>query len=179
MSTAINKNSELTLRQKMSCCGLSHRSDTEPEKEHYLPGNRMTPLQSERPADTKRVVLSIEGLKCGCCGDGGISYALGQIPGVHNHHVNVVLARAEFDLDIRTTTVGMVRRKLTAVTGCTFKQYFQPDGQILEIVVDDPTEIYQVCESDAGQSTAHPSKGLSIKSDRLLSLPIGLSIRLH
>ncbi|KAL5377760.1 hypothetical protein DPSP01_009540 [Paraphaeosphaeria sporulosa] len=91
----------------------------------------------------KHIVLTIEGLKCGCCGDSGISRALEQTPGVENYHVNVVLARAEFDLNVQKTTVGMVKRKLTAATGYTFKQYFQPDGQVLELAVDDPAEVYQ------------------------------------
>jgi copper chaperone CopZ len=137
---------KLTFSQIMNCCG-THDSDTEPEEDERINENRTTPIQSRRPANTKRVVFTIEGLKCGCCGDSGISRALEQIPGVQNHHVNVVLARAEFDLDIRATTVGSVRRKLTAVTGYTFKQYFRPDGQVLEFFVDDPAEIHQVRQS--------------------------------
>jgi copper chaperone CopZ len=137
---------ELTFSQKMSCCG-PHHSDTEPEEDERINEDWMKPMQPKRPANTKHIVFTIEGLKCGCCGDSGISRALEQIPGVRNHHVNVVLARAEFDLDIRTTKVGSVRRKLTAVTGYTFKQYFQPDGQVLEFLIDDPAEIHQVRQS--------------------------------
>ncbi|KAL5439956.1 hypothetical protein PMIN07_005893 [Paraphaeosphaeria minitans] len=142
-STIITKNLASDKTEKMSCCGLSHQSDTEPEEEEQITESRTMPTQPKRPANYKHIILTIEGLKCGCCGDSGISRALEQIPGVQNHHVNVVLARAEFDLDVRATTVGVVRRKLTAVTGYTFKQYFQPDGQVLEILVDDPAEIYQ------------------------------------
>ncbi|KAF2449402.1 heavy metal translocatin [Karstenula rhodostoma CBS 690.94] len=131
----------------MSCYELFHHSDTEPEEEERIDEIRTKPTQLKRPANMKRIILTIEGLKCGCCGDSGISRALEQIPGVQNHHVNVVLARAEFDLDVRTTTVGMVRRKLTAVTGYTFNQYFQPDGQILEVVVDDSAEMFQNSKS--------------------------------
>ncbi|KAJ4359732.1 uncharacterized protein N0V89_000288 [Didymosphaeria variabile] len=136
----------------MSCCGFSRRSNTEPEDDESINEDQAQPTQSKRPGDTKRIILTIEGLKCGCCGDSGISRALDQIPGVENHQVNVVLARAEFDLDVRTTTVGLVRRKLTAATGYTFKQYFQPDGQVLEFVVDDPSEIIQVRQSTTGHA---------------------------
>lgn len=95
----------------------------------------------------ERIVLTIEGLKCGCC-ESGISRALGQIPGVQNHYVNVVLARAEFNLDVRTTSINKVKKKLTAATGCTFEQYFQPTEQVLEVRVTDPQkEIYKVGSS--------------------------------
>lgn len=166
----------------MSCCRPFHQSDTEPEEEERINDNRTMPMQPKRPANSKRILLTIEGLKCGCCGDSGISRALEQIPGVHDHHVNVVLARAEFDLDVRKTTVGAVRRKLTAVTGYTFKQYFQPDGQVLEVVVDDPAEIYQVCQSTTGRFTARPGKtsnDYSIESNIQCAFPINLFVRLY
>lgn len=150
----------LTLLQKMNCCGLSRRSNTESEDNERINENRAHATHLRRPTDTKHIVLTIEGLKCGCCGDSGISRTLDQIPGVENYQVNVVLARAEFDLDIRTTTVGLVRRKLTVATGYTFKQYFPPDGQVLEFVVDDPAEIDQVCHSATGPCTAR-SEGIS------------------
>lgn len=131
----------------MRCCGTSIHSDSESEGGERVTNTQPQIMEPTPSADTKRVILTIDGMKCGCCGDGGITRALDQIQGVQNHHVNIVLAKVEFDLDIRTMTVGKVRKKLTAATGYTFKQYFHPDGQVLDIIVDDPTEIYQVSSS--------------------------------
>ena len=142
----------------MGCCGLSQDYDTEPDVDEQNDGARTQPTEPGHVPDTRRVVLTIEGLKCGCCGaDSGISRALEQIPGVHNHNVNVVLARAEFDLETRATTVNKVRKRLMAATGYTYKQYFQPDGQILEFIVNDPREMCRVSWSLA----------------RAITLPIG------
>lgn len=127
--------------QKMSCCkAIDDGSDLESEQQddtHQRPGSIV-------PPESTRIIFNVGGLKCGCCGDGGISRALEQIPGVQNHYVNVVLAKVEFDLDTRRTSVNRARRKLAAATGYTFTQYFQPEGQILEIMVDNPAGIYQV-----------------------------------
>ncbi|KAF1977334.1 heavy metal translocatin [Bimuria novae-zelandiae CBS 107.79] len=125
----------------MSCCGLSHR-DTDSDVDEQDSDQPRRSIEPTGPSDTERITLTIGGLKCGCCGDGGISHALNQIPGVQNHYVNVILARAEFDLDVRRASVKRVMRILAAATGYTFEEYFQPDGQVLEIIVDDPMEIH-------------------------------------
>lgn len=125
----------------MNCC--KDADDGSDLDNRSLVGPR-TLSASAVPSDSRRIILNIEGLKCGCCGDGGISRALEQIPGVQNHYVNVVLARAEFDLDNGRTSVNRIRKRLSAATGYTFTQYFQPHGQILDIIVDDPAEISRV-----------------------------------
>lgn len=128
----------------MSCCRLPCLSDSDSDTNDQDLEHGVRSQEPTRPSGTKRIILTIEGLKCGCCGDSGISRALEQIPGVQNPHVNVVLARVEFDLDIRRMSVGKIRKRLTAATGLAYKQYFQPHGQVLEILVEDPAEIFQV-----------------------------------
>ena len=148
----------------MECCGfgdMDSSSKSEPNSEHNI-----QPVAHSLP-DTRRIILTVENLKCGCCGDSGISRALRQIPGVYNHHVNVVLARAEFDLDTRRTSVGEFTKRLTTVTGYTFKQYFQPHGQVLEVLVDDPAEICLVRVRSALLLYIH---GI----EQLLSNPLGM-----
>lgn len=136
--------------QEMDCCGFGNKDSDAKGEPH---GKLDTQPTSCSPSDTKRIILTIENLKCGCCGDGGISRALDQITGVYNHNVNVVLARAEFDLDTRRISVSKVTKRLAAVTGYTFKQYFQPHGQVLEILIDDPVEIQRV---SVRFSSTHP-----------------------
>lgn len=94
------------------------------------------------PPNFERVILTIEGLKCGCC-ENGISRAVSHVPAITNHRVNVVLAKVEFDLDINRLSVREVIKKLSATTGYAFEEYIQPEGQVLELLVNDPTVIYR------------------------------------
>ncbi|KAF2110678.1 E1-E2 ATPase-domain-containing protein [Lophiotrema nucula] len=98
---------------------------------------------SERgPASYERVILTIGGLKCGCC-ESGISRAFRHFPAIRNPQVNIVLARVEFDLDTSRLSISDVISQLHRATGYTFEKYDQPDGQVLELLVSDPTEIYR------------------------------------
>ncbi|KAF2468493.1 copper-translocating P-t [Lindgomyces ingoldianus] len=95
------------------------------------------------PATFERVVLTISGLKCGCC-ESGISKAFRHIPAIKDHQVNIVLARVEFDLDTSRLSISAAISRLTRVTGYTFEKHDQPEGQILEVLVNDPR---QICEA--------------------------------
>src|SRR5690242_18001512 len=85
------------------------------------------------PSDYQRFVLNINGLKCGCC-ETGITKAVGRIPAVRDHLVNVVMARLEFDLDVNRITIDDVLTKLNAATGYTFEQNSRPKDQVLEFL---------------------------------------------
>ncbi|KAJ4295408.1 hypothetical protein N0V90_007420 [Kalmusia sp. IMI 367209] len=139
----------------MKCCGLPPHPDTESDTDdrasdirpriHQSGGIHIftqSILHTLKVSDMIRIVFTIHGLKCGCC-ESGISRVLDQIPAVESYNVNIILARVELDLNLRKQSVRKVKRKLTAATGYTFTQYFQPDGQVLEVIVDDPAEIYR------------------------------------
>ncbi|KAF2798465.1 heavy metal translocatin [Melanomma pulvis-pyrius CBS 109.77] len=99
------------------------------------------------PPTFERIILTIEGLKCGCC-ESGIAKTIQNVRGIQNHQVNVVLARVEFDLDTCQHSISEVIVRLNRATGYTFKEYVQPDGQILELLVSDPSSLYQACRPD-------------------------------
>ncbi|KAF2706392.1 heavy metal translocatin, partial [Pleomassaria siparia CBS 279.74] len=94
------------------------------------------------PATFERIILTIGGLKCGCC-EGGIAKAICNIPAIQNHQVNVVLARVEFDLNTSRLSTAEVIARLHRATGYTFTEYVQPEGQLLELLVSDPLELYR------------------------------------
>ena len=92
------------------------------------------------PPNFKRVVLRIDGLKCGCC-EGGLSRTLGRITAIRNHQVNLVLARVELDLDINRSSVSNVINQLETRTGFHFEEQVTSDGQVLEFIVTDPRRL--------------------------------------
>ncbi|KAH7068627.1 E1-E2 ATPase-domain-containing protein [Paraphoma chrysanthemicola] len=92
------------------------------------------------PPNFERVVLSIDGLQCGCC-EGGISRTIDRISAIRNHQLNVVLARLELELDTNHLSVTDVIRRLKSKTGYTFVEQVAPAGQILELVTSAPTTI--------------------------------------
>jgi heavy metal translocating P-type ATPase len=120
------------------CCSKSHSSSEEWSlKDIGVSVDEVNNSDPEKgPSNFERVVLSIDGLKCGCC-EGGISRAVKRVPAIKNHKVNVVLARVEFDLDLNRQSVVEVIKKLSAETGYSFEEYSQPAGQVLELLVND------------------------------------------
>ncbi|KAH7383183.1 E1-E2 ATPase-domain-containing protein [Pyrenochaeta sp. MPI-SDFR-AT-0127] len=93
---------------------LKHIGETAVESEH---------TDVERgPPNFERIMLRINGLKCGCC-EGGISRAISRISAIKNPQVNVVLARVEFDLDTTRLGVTDVIKKLSIKTGYTFDEH--------------------------------------------------------
>ena len=92
------------------------------------------------PPNFKRVVLRIDGLKCGCC-EGGLSRTLGRITAIRNHQVNLVLARVELDLDMNRSSVSNVIKQLETRTGFHFEEQVASDGQVLQFIVTDPRRL--------------------------------------
>ncbi|XP_014560897.1 hypothetical protein COCVIDRAFT_12351 [Bipolaris victoriae FI3] len=92
------------------------------------------------PPEFKRVILRINGLKCGCC-EGGLSRALDHIAAIQNYQVNTVLARVEFDLDVNILCVDDVIELLTTKTGYSFEEHVAFNGQALEIIITDPRRL--------------------------------------
>jgi cation transport ATPase len=89
---------------------------------------------------TERFILTIEGLSCACCED-GIAKAIDQIPSIQRYQINLVMARLEIDLEINQNSIGDIIKKLHSATGYKFEEYSQPEGQILELLVDDSDEV--------------------------------------
>jgi heavy metal translocating P-type ATPase len=127
------------------CCAKSHSSSEEWSlKELGVNVDEVNDSDPEKgPPNFERVVLSIDGLKCGCC-EGGISRAVKRIPAIKNHKVNIVLARVEFDLNLNRQSIVEVIRKLSAETGYSFEEYSQPAGQVLELLVSDFWQLQRV-----------------------------------
>lgn len=136
----------------VTSCSSAHDSDTccSSPHVHHEHDPRRTDAHEETPNDGgergpasfERFILTVGGLKCGCC-ETGLSRALQHIPAVRHHQVNVVLARIEFDLNTSRMSISEVISQLRRDTGYTFKHYDQPEGQVLELLVSDPTEIYR------------------------------------
>ncbi|KAF2130199.1 heavy metal translocatin [Dothidotthia symphoricarpi CBS 119687] len=127
------------------CCSRSHSSSEGMWLKHSdIDAKDTEDDDLERgPPNFERIVLSIGGLKCGCC-EGGISRAVNRIRAIQNHQVNVVLARVEFDLDVSRLSVDAVIKKLGTATGYTFEEHNQPTGQVLELFVSDAAHIQRV-----------------------------------
>jgi copper chaperone CopZ len=94
------------------------------------------------PSNYERVVLLIDGLQCGCC-EGSISRTIARIPAVRSHQVNVVLARLEFELDTNRLSVTDIIMELGVKTGYTFQELMAPTGQVLELLVSNPTKLQE------------------------------------
>ncbi|KAI1513699.1 ZntA, Cation transport ATPase [Pyrenophora tritici-repentis] len=92
------------------------------------------------PPNFERVVLRIDGFKCGCC-EGGLSRIIGRIPAIRNHQVNPVLARVELDLDTNRCSVSDIIKKLEMSTGYHFERQVASDGQVLEFIISDPRRL--------------------------------------
>jgi Cu2+-exporting ATPase len=92
------------------------------------------------PSNFERVVLRIDGLKCGCC-ESGLSRAVGRIPAVRNFQVNTVLARVELELDTNRLSVDRIIELLETRTGYKFEEQVAVSGQVLEFIITDPRRL--------------------------------------
>lgn len=88
------------------------------------------------PSTYDRIVLSIGGLKCGCC-ETGIAKAIRHIPAIGAFQINLVLSRVEFDLDTGRLSVAQVISRLDKATGFTFTEFERTEGHSLEVLVGD------------------------------------------
>lgn len=151
------------------CCSESHNSS----EDLWLKAVDVDARETEQgdlergPPRFERLVLSIEGLKCGCC-EGAISRVVNRIPAIRNHQVNVVLARIEFDLDVNRLSIDGAIKKLGNVTGYTFKEYNQPTGQVLELLVSDAAHVRHAGQPYGTSLVETPNKQ-SWTPSRLLS----------
>lgn len=92
------------------------------------------------PPNFERVVLRIDGLKCGCC-ESGLSRAVGRIPAVRDFQVNTVLARVELELDTNRLSVDKIIELLETRTGYKFEEQVAVAGQVLEFIITDPRRL--------------------------------------
>ncbi|KAF1836140.1 heavy metal translocatin [Decorospora gaudefroyi] len=124
------------------CCSGSHRS-SEDSSLKYL-GDTAT--EGDRgdiepgPPNFERIVLRIDGLKCGCC-EGGLSRALSRIPAIRDYSVNIVLARVEFELDTNRLSIDHVVKLLATRTGYNFEEQVTSTGQVLDFIITDPRRL--------------------------------------
>ncbi|KAG9189007.1 Cu2+-exporting ATPase [Alternaria panax] len=89
------------------------------------------------PPNFERVILRIDGLKCGCC-ESGLSRTVDRIPNIKNFRLNTVLARVELELDTNRLSVRKVINLLETRTGYKFEEQVVSVGQVLEVIVTDP-----------------------------------------
>jgi heavy metal translocating P-type ATPase len=115
---------------------ISHAKELDFHSEHSRDDGERGPFTFER------TILTIGGLKCGCC-ESGVARAIHNIRAIQNHQVNIVLAKVEFDLDTSRLSVTEVIARLSRATGYTFEEYVQPEGQLLELLVGDPSSLCQ------------------------------------
>ncbi|CAN9164359.1 unnamed protein product [Alternaria alternata] len=88
------------------------------------------------PPNFERVILRIDGLKCGCC-ESGLSRIVERVPNIKNFQLNTVLARVELELDTNRLSVSKVIKMLETRTGYRFEEQVVSDGQVLEVIVTD------------------------------------------
>ena len=111
-----------------TCYSSSHSSC----EELWLNGPGDSGDAERGPANYERVVLLIDGLQCGCC-EGGVSRTVARIPAIRDPHLNVVLARLDFELDTARLSVADVIKRLKSKTGYSFSVYVALQGQVLEL----------------------------------------------
>jgi len=94
------------------------------------------------PPNIERIVLRINGLKCGCCGT-SITRAVSRIRSVEKYQLNLVTARLELDLDTNRMPLAEFIQQINAKTGYTFEQHITSSGHVLVFIVSDFTMIQQ------------------------------------
>ncbi|KAF2749830.1 heavy metal translocatin [Sporormia fimetaria CBS 119925] len=120
------------------CCSASHKHG---EEKDSIVHSHAARDDCERGAGSfDRVTLIVKGLKCGCC-ESGLSKAFHHIPAIKNHQVNIVMARVEFDLNTSELSIPEAIARLQKDTGYSFELLDHPEGQVLELLVRDPSDI--------------------------------------
>jgi copper chaperone CopZ len=128
-----------------TCCSESHCSSEDSSLKH-LGDTGDNVIMSEHedlelgPPNFERVLLRIDGLKCGCC-ESGLSRAVSRIPAIRNFQVNTVLARVELELDTNRLSVDKVIELLGTRTGYKFEEQVTIAGQVLEFIITDPRRL--------------------------------------
>lgn len=84
---------------------------------------------------TEHVVLSVSGLTCTGC-ETKLNRTLATLPAIKNLKTSLILSRAEFDIDLRLSSVGAVVKHLERTT--EFKCERIPNqGSSLDFIIDD------------------------------------------
>ncbi|KAL1801493.1 hypothetical protein ACET3X_001835 [Alternaria dauci] len=109
------------------------------------------------PPNFERVVLRIDGLKCGCC-ESGLSRAVERIPNIKNFQLNTVLARVELELDTNRILVSKVIKLLETRTGYRFEEQARSDGQVMEVIVTDSRRMQHAGRPDGVTRTVVPGR---------------------
>lgn len=124
------------------CCSGSHRSSEGSSLKHLGDTANWGEYEDVElgPTNFERVILRIDGLKCGCC-DSGLSRTVGRIPAIRNFQINTVLARVELELDSNRLSVEKVIELLETRTGYKFEEQVTFAGQVLELIVTDPRRL--------------------------------------
>lgn len=120
-------NHSLEETENVTCVNLT--AETEP-----IPG--AADLERGLPA-IERVILSVGGMTCSGC-EQKLIKALDEIPSVSDCKTSLVRARAGFNLDASRLSAEDAISKLKRLTGYSFERIEEEDGQILEVLVDDP-----------------------------------------
>ncbi|OCL08345.1 Cu2+-exporting ATPase [Glonium stellatum] len=89
------------------------------------------------PPAIERIVLSVGGMTCSGC-ERRLLKALSGIPSISSYETSLLRARAEFDLDTGRLSVENAVSKLKRSTGYSLERVAEDDGQVLEVLVDNP-----------------------------------------
>jgi heavy metal translocating P-type ATPase len=95
-------------------------------------------IERALPGGLEHIVLCVEGLTCVGC-ENKLFKSLDILPQVHNVETSLVMSQAEFDLDLKATSVEDVVRSIERATG--FKcERLSSNGQYLDITASGNTE---------------------------------------
>ena len=132
-----------------TCCSELHHSSVDSSLKNLgettISGEHDDPELG--PPNFERVVLRIDGLKCGCC-ESGLSRIVERVPNIKNFQLNTVLARVELELDTNRLSVSKVIKMLETRTGYRFEEQMVSDGQVLEVIVTDPRRMQHAGRPD-------------------------------
>ncbi|OCK91510.1 heavy metal translocatin [Cenococcum geophilum 1.58] len=85
----------------------------------------------------EQVILSVGGMTCSGC-EQKLIRALDEIQFISDYKTSLVRARAGFNLDASRLSAEDAISKLKRLTGYSFERIEEEDGQILEVLVDNP-----------------------------------------
>ena len=96
---------------------------------------------------TEHVILSISGMTCTGC-ETKLSRTLATLPALRNLKTSLVLSRAEFDLDVGTTSVVDVLRHFTKTTEFKYERIAIQNSTLDFICEGDPVDIVETVWPD-------------------------------
>ncbi|KAL3489619.1 E1-E2 ATPase-domain-containing protein [Aspergillus germanicus] len=123
---------------KKPCCKKSKafpEQSTEKASSVAVNTDSCAPDLEKGVAGTEHVILSISGMTCTGC-ETKLNRSLGMLQSVHNVKTSLVLSRAEFDLDLSTSSLPEVIKHLTRTTEFKFERVGN-QGANVDIIVTD------------------------------------------